>query len=53
MTFLLFSSLFLIVFLVVNQLILGPVQLLFALQFPQWFSIGVGVLLLTWLLGDE
>lgn len=53
MTFLLFTSLFLMVYLVVNQLILGPVRLLFALHFPQWLSISVVVLLLTWLLGDE
>jgi hypothetical protein len=53
MTFLLFVSLFLAVYLVVDQLLLVPVHLLFALQFPHWFSVSVIVLLLAWLLGDE
>lgn len=52
MNFLMFAAILFICLLIVNKLILGPLDFLIAFHLPYWIGLAGVLFLLAWLLGE-
>lgn len=52
MTALAFAGILFICLLIIDQLLLKPIDLVASFQMPYWISFSIAALLFAWLLGD-